>query len=263
MNLLKRIIVAIIFIPILLILYYLGGLALTVFLGILCVLSSYEISKMYERNGIMLPFFNIVLAFGLFYTIVVGELYFILITLFIIFLINGFKDVLLSKIEGFTNRLSGAMLCVIYPAVCFGMMYKLSEIDGFNGTLLPILTILIWLTDSFAYFIGMLFGKHRGVFLCSPKKSVEGFIAGFVTAFAGSLGIMFLFPDVYSFGHVVILTLAVGIFGQFGDLFESIIKRDMNVKDSSALLPGHGGVLDRFDSIMIAAPMVYLFLYSV
>jgi len=255
MNFLKRVIVAIIFIPVLLWIYYLGGLVLAVFLGALSALCSHEILKMYENRGVKIPIFNVVLSFGLFYSITVERMDYVIPILFLVLVLNGVRDVLLSRIEGFTNRLSGALLCVAYPAVCFGMLYKLSE---YHSTLIPILAVLIWITDSFAYFIGMTLGKHRGVFQCSPKKSIEGFIAGFVFAFIGSVGAMLLFPDVYTFRHVIVLTIAAGIFGQFGDLFESIIKRDLQVKDSSSLLPGHGGVLDRFDSLMIAAPILFL-----
>jgi len=232
----------------------LGGLILAVFLGALSALCSHEIHKMYDKNGVKIPFFNIIISFGLFYSIASGMMDYIVPILFLILILNGARDVILSRIAGYTNRLSSALLCVVYPAVCFGMLFKLSE---FHSTLIPILAVLIWITDSFAYFVGMTLGKHRGIFQCSPKKSVEGFIAGFVFAFIASIGVMYIFPSVYTLGHVVILTIAAGIFGQFGDLFESITKRDMQVKDSSSLLPGHGGVLDRFDSLMIAAPVVW------
>jgi phosphatidate cytidylyltransferase len=104
----------------------------------------------------------------------------------------------------------------------------------------------------------MSVGKHRNIFAASPKKSIEGFISGFVAAFIAAylLGILFGYTNV----QIIAMAVAAGIFGQFGDLFESILKRDAGVKDSSNLLPGHGGILDRFDSLLIAAPVLYLLL---
>jgi phosphatidate cytidylyltransferase len=120
------------------------------------------------------------------------------------------------------------------------------------------LLVLIWITDTFAYFIGMTLGKHRNIFIVSPNKSLEGFIAGIAFAF----GFAFLF---YKMGFLALkpalfAAFSAGIIGQFGDLFESLLKRDFGVKDSSSLLPGHGGLLDRFDSLMFAAPMFYFLL---
>jgi phosphatidate cytidylyltransferase len=137
-------------------------------------------------------------------------------------------------------------------------MYRLSELP--LPYLVPLLAGLVWLCDTGAYFIGMKFGKHRGFFKCSPNKSIEGFWAGLIVVLIGSIVFQRFFQEIYHIKHIIMLTLAVGIFGQVGDLIESIIKRDLNVKDSSHLLPGHGGVLDRFDSLLIAAPVLYILL---
>jgi phosphatidate cytidylyltransferase len=255
MNLLKRIIVAIIFIPTLLYVYYTGGIVLIGFLSLLSVLCTYEIIKMYEKNNLKILFFNMVFSFGLFYCIASDMLNLAMTIMFFVLVLNGAMNVFFNQIEGSAFRLSGALLSVVYPALCFGLLYRLSSSLDY---MIPILAILIWINDSFAYFVGMTLGKHRGVFLCSPKKSVEGFVAGIVFAFVGSYCVMLIFPDVYTWKHVCMLAISTGIFGQFGDLFESVIKRDMGVKDSSKLIPGHGGVLDRFDSLLIAAPVLYV-----
>jgi phosphatidate cytidylyltransferase len=254
MELFKRIIVALIFIPTLLFVYYKGGVILQVSLGILVALCAYEITKIFEHKNIHILFSNIALSLCLFYVIAV-ELDYALYILLIVLLLNGANDVFFSRLEGSVQRISGALLVVFYPAVCFGLLYRLNE---FHSLLLPMLAVLIWLMDSCAYFIGMSLGKHRGLFKCSPKKSLEGFIAGFVSVFIVSLVVHFIYPEICQIKHVILFTVAVGIFGQFGDLLESIIKRDMEVKDSSHILPGHGGILDRFDSLMIAAPTMYI-----
>jgi len=256
MNFIKRLLISIVFIPLLLWIYYSGGKVLIGFLSILTVLSSYEIIRMYEKKGIKILFFNTILALSLFYCIV-KELPFALVLLFLTILFNGARDVFLNKLEGASQRISGAMFSVVYPALGFGYLYRLSD---FNDRLILILAVLLWLTDSVAYFIGMSLGKHRGFFKCSPKKSIEGFVAGMAFAFIGSIVIWLLFSEIFLFKHVIFFGISVGIFGQFGDLFESVLKRDLDVKDSSNIIPGHGGVLDRFDSLLFAAPVLYILL---
>ena len=112
-----------------------------------------------------------------------------------------------------------------------------------------------WASDTFAYFFGIAFGKHR---FCSvsPKKSMEGAVAGFVFSFAVTGGIAYhglhtgLIP-------ALLLGLTVAFFAPVGDLIESILKRSFEIKDSGNFFPGHGGVLDRFDSLLFAVPAVY------
>lgn len=122
------------------------------------------------------------------------------------------------------------------------------------------LLISIWVCDSAAFFVGKAIGKHKLFPRVSPKKSWEGAIAGFIA----SAGIFFVLsqkflPAIPSI-HAVILGIIIGIVGQIGDLAESLLKRDAEIKDSSNIIPGHGGVLDRFDSILFAAPSVYIYL---
>lgn len=114
-----------------------------------------------------------------------------------------------------------------------------------------------WASDTFAYFIGTKFGKHRLAPTISPGKTWEGFIGGVVGSVIGVLfaGWMFNLSPV----HACLIGLLVGVFAPLGDLVESSIKRYSGVKDSGRLLPGHGGVLDRFDSILFAVPIVYYY----
>ena len=256
MELLKRCIIAVIFIPLLLWVYYVGGIVLSTLLGVLCVMSAFELKKLFENKDIKLLSFNVVSSLAVFYAIIYDSSYLVPI-LFLTLVLNGIKDVFLSKMEGASSRLACSLLLILYPAIGFGYLYKISEV---SDILLPVIAVLIWLTDSFAYFIGMTLGKHRGFFKCSPKKSVEGFIAGIITSLIGSIIAYVIFDDINSFKVVAFLSVSVGVFGQFGDLFESIIKRDIGVKDSSNLIPGHGGILDRFDSLLISAPVFYLLL---
>ncbi len=118
----------------------------------------------------------------------------------------------------------------------------------------------IWICDSFAYFVGKAIGHHRLAPTVSPKKTIEGAIAGIVGAFVGFYLSDIVFSLYIPIIYMIIFTAVVGIVGQIGDLAESKIKRDYNVKDSSNILPGHGGLLDRFDSIMFVFPTILIFL---
>jgi phosphatidate cytidylyltransferase len=125
-----------------------------------------------------------------------------------------------------------------------------------------VLSILasIWLCDSAAYFAGRAFGKHKLFERVSPKKTWEGAIAGLAFAVAAFLVAKALALPFLSYSSAVVCGLIVGVFGQMGDLAESLLKRDAGVKDSSTLIPGHGGVLDRFDSLMFVSPLIYFYL---
>lgn len=121
------------------------------------------------------------------------------------------------------------------------------------------LYFIIWVYDSAAYITGSLFGKHKIAANISPGKSWEGFIGG--TVFAVVMGILnaVLFQKVSMVNWIIIALLAV-TFGTLGDFFESKLKRELGIKDSGSVLPGHGGLLDRFDSLLFAAPVIFIWL---
>jgi phosphatidate cytidylyltransferase len=124
---------------------------------------------------------------------------------------------------------------------------------------LVMVTLLVctWSTDTFAYFGGRMFGRHKLFERASPKKTVEGFLCGLAGALAmGALVAALWQPTRINVG--LFIGLLVGLLGPAGDLLESRLKRDAGVKDSARMLPGHGGVLDRFDTWIFAAPALYL-----
>ncbi|MEZ5066143.1 MAG: phosphatidate cytidylyltransferase [bacterium] len=126
--------------------------------------------------------------------------------------------------------------------------------------------LMVWACDTGAYFVGLTFGRHRLLERVSPKKSVEGAIGGFASAVLAALwGRAWFVRDEFGLpylavGEAVVLGVLVGTLGQLGDLVESLLKRDARIKDSSDTIPGHGGILDRFDSLMFGAPVTYYFL---
>ena len=120
---------------------------------------------------------------------------------------------------------------------------------------------IIWVNDVFAYLVGVTFGKHRLCERISPKKSWEGFFGGLI----GAVGAALLFGYLFG-GNLCIwggLGLIVALTGVAGDLVESLIKRSVDVKDSGALMPGHGGVLDRFDALILSVPFAVVYLLIV
>lgn len=124
--------------------------------------------------------------------------------------------------------------------------------------LLPIFTF-VWLNDTGAYVVGSLIGKHKLMERISPKKTIEGTLGGVFFAILGGVGFYYLFPAITSLTIWLGLALIVAVFATWGDLFESFLKRTYGVKDSGKILPGHGGILDRIDSILLAALPAYLY----
>ncbi|MCX7984672.1 MAG: phosphatidate cytidylyltransferase [Bacteroidetes bacterium] len=137
---------------------------------------------------------------------------------------------------------------------------QLLQIDRWGGYTVAAVFVSIWMCDTAAYFGGSRFGKHKLFERVSPKKSWEGALLGFIFAVITMVSAKALFLEYLSTIHAVILGVLIGIFGQIGDLIESRFKRDAGVKDSSSLLPGHGGVYDRFDSLVFISPIVYLYI---
>ena len=153
-----------------------------------------------------------------------------------------------------------------YILLPFIFIVKISfGINDYNPKIIIGLFILIWTNDTFAYLVGKSIGKHKLYERISPKKTIEGFLGGVAFAiFAGYLiSKLYIKPNPnFSDTSILIWTmiaLIVGVFGTIGDLIESKFKRIAEVKDSGKIMPGHGGILDRLDSVIFVAPIVYLF----
>jgi phosphatidate cytidylyltransferase len=137
---------------------------------------------------------------------------------------------------------------------------QLGTISRWGGYTVVSLFVTIWMCDTAAYFGGVTLGRHRLFERVSPKKSWEGAIFGFVAALLTMLAARALVLDYLRVQDALVIGAIVGVFGQIGDLVESRFKRDAGVKDSSNIIPGHGGVYDRFDSLVFVAPIVYLYI---
>lgn len=136
---------------------------------------------------------------------------------------------------------------------------ELSGAIVYTPKLLIALFVLIWVYDSGAYLVGVSIGKHRLFERISPKKSWEGAIGGTIIAIAATFVISRFIPEI-TLVHWIIISILLVVFSTFGDLSESMFKRYFGVKDSGNILPGHGGILDRFDSLFFAVPVVVMYL---
>lgn len=132
--------------------------------------------------------------------------------------------------------------------------------DNYGFYMVMAVLVSIWVCDSAAYYAGRAFGKHKLFERVSPKKTWEGAIAGAVASIATMIVVQQTLLPFLTIADAVVLGIITGVFGQLGDLAESHLKRDAGVKDSSALIPGHGGIFDRFDSLLFVAPLVYVYL---
>ena len=225
----------------------------------------------FQKIGLAIPFPN---QANLFFILIIS----ILIVLLIVELFRNSGSPL--------QNLSSTILGIIYVAGFFGTFIGLRELFipfdfpasrffsadeiSLPQTLDKIYTwggytsisvfIIIWICDSAAYFGGRLLGKHKLFVRISPNKTWEGAVFGFIFAIVAAVAVKYILLDYLSVESAIVLGFIVGVFGQIGDLVESMFKRDAGVKDSSALIPGHGGALDRFDSLLFVAPLVYLYL---
>lgn len=159
---------------------------------------------------------------------------------------------------GVLADVSASLFATLYLGLPLGALVALHALAGREAVLLLLVTVMV--SDTAQYYTGRLFGRHKLSPLISPKKTVEGALGGFLlTPPLMAIVARWWLPAVPT-GQVLLVVLALVGLGIVGDLFESLLKRSAGVKDSSALIPGHGGVLDRIDSLLFAAPAFYLFL---
>jgi len=147
---------------------------------------------------------------------------------------------------------------IAYIVVPFLLLNHLTWIDHQNNAVYPVMGIfiMVWSNDTFAYLVGRKFGKRKLFERISPKKSWEGFFGGLIFSMLAAVVIALLADK--SLNNYLVLAVIISVFGTIGDLIESMLKRSLNVKDSGSIMPGHGGILDRFDAILFITPIIYL-----
>ena len=150
---------------------------------------------------------------------------------------------------------------IFYITSSFVFIYLIANFKGFyDPSIILGCFILIWVNDSFAYIVGKSFGKQKLFYIISPHKTVEGFLGGLLFCCISASIVSRYIDETLTTPNWLIIAIIVSVFGTLGDLIESKLKRESNVKDSGKIIPGHGGILDRLDSIIFASPYIYLYL---
>jgi len=266
-----RVAVAAVGIPLLVFVVLKGDIYFFIITVIIALVGQWELYKLVGQKGMQvwtIP--GYLLGLGILYGTGFGFGDELRIGLLAVFVIIFLSEMFRNKGSASMN-IAGTLFGVIYPVVFLaGLLYLRFNIGGIlpktkynpGGMFILTMFVSVWGCDTFAYFFGKAFGKHRLFERVSPKKSIEGAIAGLI----GGIFVFFLSKWIglleIGNGLALISGIIVGTIGQMGDLVESWFKRDAGVKDSSALLPGHGGMLDRFDSLMFIAP-VFVILYLI
>ena len=246
-----------------------GELYYTIFILICCVLALGEFYSIMEKKGA-----KPLRWFGMGATVFIADYYHvqpiatghqmlggIILIIILIMLIELF-----SNNKNATLNIASTFAGILFVPVLLGTAIDIRQFDLLMNTNLTFaLTLSVWACDSSAFIFGTLFGKKKIMPSVSPKKSWVGSISGAIT----SLLILYVFHnqgllgDYFSLKDAMVIGLISGVFGQFGDFTESLLKRDVGVKDSGTLLAGHGGVLDRFDSLIFACPIAYLYVHFI
>ncbi|MFZ1519684.1 MAG: phosphatidate cytidylyltransferase [Ignavibacteriaceae bacterium] len=265
-NTAVRILVSIAAIPALVLMAYFGSVYFLSFVLIISGISFYEYSVMAKQKGanvninigLLAIIFLIINQYKFFFS-----QYHFLVALFVMLLIYELFRNNGSAILNLGSTLLGIFYLGIFGSTLIGIREFYPNVDElyYNGGYLIIsIFASIWICDSAAFFGGTALGKHKLFVRVSPKKSWEGAIFGFVFAILTMILAKFIVLDFLSIKNAIAIGFITGTIGQIGDLTESLLKRDAGVKDSSNLIPGHGGIFDRFDSLLFSAPVIYLYL---
>jgi len=262
----NRSIVSTLGIPGILLFVWLGGIWFAFFIlavMVLALFEYYQIAKLKEIQpiiwiGLLASF---LIAYFYYYQPNIDIIY--IFSIIIVFIITTLFIELFRNKPNPTENFNITVGGILYIPLLVGTLIGIRNFDTVHATNFTFALFLsIWICDSAAYIAGKKFGKKKIYPRASPNKTVVGSVAGLIFAF-----ITYIVMDKIGFinfdldiTQITILSVISGIFGQTGDFVESLFKRDAKVKDSGVILLGHGGVLDRFDSLIIASPLVYVFL---
>lgn len=253
----QRIVTAVIGIPALLYIVYLGEIYFTLLITILSIWGIYEYGNIAKNAGwhlLVLPLW-------------LGSCLFPLATMFrkdiaspfvFIFFIFCFVYYLYSFPKSSPGDLAVTLLGIFYVSWTLAHLILLRQLN-YGFWLVLFVFVIIWSTDTGAYFTGIYFGKHKFAPSISPNKTWEGFLGGLLSSVLGAY-LLIRNITIPHAGYLLTIAPFISLAGQFGDLFESSLKRTANIKDSGRIIPGHGGILDRFDSTLWAAPLTYYFI---
>lgn len=272
-NFIQRTITGILFVVVLVGCIVLSPISFGILFALICALAVHEFGRLMNQSGQVEVNKNITslagaylfLALMAFCTQVMDARVFLPYVLLLLYIL--ITELYLKKKNPLGNW-AFSMLSQLYIALPFALLNVLAfhnDLTASSVSYNPVLPlsvfVFIWLSDTGAYCVGSLLGKHRLFERISPKKSWEGSIGGGIFSIASSLVFAHFFPFL-SVAEWMGLALTVVVFGTWGDLTESLMKRQLGIKDSGHILPGHGGILDRFDSALMAIPAAVVYLYA-
>lgn len=217
----------------------------------------YEFSRLYKisfKAAIIATAFSLVL----FYFIHINSKLSLLLLIGLPFSVYLIADLFKNKLEIKRASYTKILFLSGYVLLPFLILLQLPFLtDSYNPYIIIGIFILIWVNDTFAYICGRAFGKHKLYEKISPKKTIEGFIGGFIASVCAACILSICF-QYFTLTTGIMSALILSLFGTIGDLVESKFKRQAQVKDSGNIMPGHGGILDRLDSVLFAAPFIFL-----
>jgi phosphatidate cytidylyltransferase len=266
-NLITRSISGIVFIGIVIGSILLGQYTFTALMLVLSIIGLLEFVKMAQKylsssKDLVILLLSGILCFVLIATVGASWIETKYLVLIIAVFLIPFIYTLFSTLKNPLEQLSLISLGVLYISVPFALFtsfFTLNPTQIVSTQLLIAFFIMVWCNDVFAYVVGSLIGKHKLYQKVSPNKTWEGTIGGLIFTMLAAF-IISKFFEVYDLNTWLVLGFIISIFASLGDLIESMIKRQVGVKDSGSIMPGHGGVLDRFDGVIFAIPAVYIYL---
>ncbi|PLR84244.1 phosphatidate cytidylyltransferase [Bacillus canaveralius] len=257
-RIITAVIAAAVFLPI--VLY--GGAPFLLMVYLLATISLYELLKMRHLKLLSVPGIISLILLWIFllpsdYQNLIEDLDYTKVELALIAVLLFLTYTVATKNRFTFDDVAFSTMAILYIGI--GFYYFLETRDaGIEFVFYSLL--IVWATDSGAYFIGRAMGKNKLWPEISPNKTVEGFVGGIICALVVAI-VFSIFAEKIDAPllELIIITVLLSIFGQIGDLVESALKRHYNVKDSGSLLPGHGGILDRFDSLLFVWPLIHFF----
>lgn len=261
-NLLLRAITGIVFVGLIIGALWLGNFATLIIMSLFFILGIFEFFKLFKENKTVnlsypLAVSSSILIFALVGSSVLGiirleYIFFLFPCLFILFLTELWR-----KKENPLVNISVYAFSFFYLVIPFIMIIHLNSIGDHSDPLAIGMFLLIWTNDTFAYLSGRIFGKTKLFERISPKKTWEGTIGGILFTIMVGLVIGQYFSNFYFPSFWIISACIIAPCAILGDLLESLFKRSLNIKDSGSILPGHGGILDRFDATLFTVPFFY------
>lgn len=257
-RIITAVIAAAVFLPIVVI----GGLPIILLAYLLASIALFELLKMRNLKLFSIPGIISLIVLWIFllpeqYQTFLDNLQYTKVEFALLAVLLFLTYTVVTKNKFTFDDVAFSIMSTIY--IGMGFMYFVETREAGGLVYIFYSLFIIWATDSGAYFIGRAIGKRKLWPEISPNKTVEGFFGGILCAVIVSI-LFVVFSDIdASFIELGVITIFLSIFGQVGDLVESALKRHYNVKDSGTLLPGHGGILDRFDSLLFVWPLIHFF----